>query len=467
MSELKLTSGAVNSEVEAATDKAVPPRVCSQGNPSGLVLGDLYAEHVGLAVFAASARLYAQMKLQVLTDGLSNSNYVVDGRWVLRINRQVDALGVGRAAEVACWQQACAAGLAPVLLAVSSERQYYLSDYLPQKEVSSPARESLQLDPSQQKAQQQKLSQSERRQLELAAENGLSHASFEKDIRQGIIAPVVQLPARLSQLVNRFFNQSAGQVIGQSAAIDSLPHSYPAGLTPRVEALLTLLLSLARLPLPEHKITATVQWQQYHDALIKLQSLESTSTLVVGGIKEPIEQFAADRDKAVNTRKKAVQQGAAQLLQCSAQIAHWLTLMAQGENGWEQFCHRDLNPANLLRCGDSLCCIDFEYACAGGPLAELATVLATHGLSDAECLALSAGYIHALGLPDCNAMQIDAAVNIYWLFSACWALLQASAAITSESNAIHASEATVENINSADEYLAWFALSVSYLEGTD
>ncbi|MGB0895010.1 MAG: phosphotransferase [Parashewanella sp.] len=66
-----------------------------------------------------------------LSAGLSNHNFLLEGdsKFVLRINSQQSSAICDRDNEIECWKAAEASGLAPNLLWVSTNRQYYLSEY--------------------------------------------------------------------------------------------------------------------------------------------------------------------------------------------------------------------------------------------------------------------------------------------------------------------------------------------------
>jgi thiamine kinase len=56
------------------------------------------------------------------------------------------------------------------------------------------------------------------------------------------------------------------------------------------------------------------------------------------------------------------------------------------------FCHHDLVPGNVLATGGGLVAIDWEYACIGHPLFDLATVIESWQLNDDEMLLLMDSY---------------------------------------------------------------------------
>ncbi|MCF1427484.1 MAG: aminoglycoside phosphotransferase family protein [Shewanella sp.] len=167
-----------------------------------------------------------------------------------------------------------------------------------------------------------------------------------------------------------------------------------------VTRLQELLCQLAALPVPELTVSTLEQWQTYYSAL----------------------------QASVTSASADVQQAICRVFDRRPQILEWITTMTDAQQGRWQFCHRDLNPCNVLWPADHPClAIDFEYTCSAGPLNELATVLATHGWSATDTRWLCREYLTQLGLTDMPHQAIAAAVNMYWIFSCCWALLQAVA----------------------------------------
>ncbi len=76
--------------------------------------------------------------LELLTNGLSNKNYLIrtpDKSYVLRENSSQSDFVCDRDNEIACWQTAAKAKLAPELIRFSSDKRYYLSEYVHQPHV--------------------------------------------------------------------------------------------------------------------------------------------------------------------------------------------------------------------------------------------------------------------------------------------------------------------------------------------
>ena len=74
-------------------------------------------------------------KLKLISSGLSNKNYILktaEKSYVLRKNSDQSNFVCDRDNEIACWQLAASANLAPELIWSSSDNNYYLSEYIPQ-----------------------------------------------------------------------------------------------------------------------------------------------------------------------------------------------------------------------------------------------------------------------------------------------------------------------------------------------
>ncbi|NMH64272.1 phosphotransferase [Shewanella salipaludis] len=304
-------------------------------------------------VLAALPRRYLSQvsEVKVLSQGLSNSNYLLQTRalsnkalqtqaWVLRVNSRASSFLCNRAEEVANWRLAESGGLAPALLWVSDDHQYYLSEYIAQ---ASPPWEAL----------------------------------------------AAAVPAGGDGRSEPLRPDAAGQLLG-------------------------LLQRLQALPLPANDMSVAGQWQAYRH---KLQRL---------AVAAPTADWQARHRR---------------LLALTPHLDAWLARLDACLLR-HQYCHRDLNPHNLLLRNNQLVCIDFEYACASHPLFELAGVLASHGLSVAQRDWLTAHYLtgHPHLTPAAGA-ALASAIDIYWVFAACWALLLAGQEVDAKQR---------------QAYLAWF-----------
>ncbi|MGL5390176.1 MAG: phosphotransferase family protein, partial [Shewanella sp.] len=178
--------------------------------------------------------------------------------------------------------------------------------------------------------------------------------------------------------------------------------------------LLRLLLQLRDLPTGDNSIAMCEQWQQYQ---LQLQRL----------LPRGLSCDWQLRARQLLSRQSQITDDLATLKACLIR---------------PQFCHRDLNPHNLLLKQQRLYCIDFEYAAASHPLFDIATVLATHRLTPAQQRCLLQQYLdkHPHLTKDAEA-AVPAAMAMYWIFACAWALLMAAA----EPN-----EARL------GEYLGWF-----------
>ncbi len=268
-----------------------------------------------------------------LSQGLSNQNFLLtiaggetNKQYVLRINSDESDQICHRQAEIANWQLANHAGLAPALVYASSDQRYFLSEFVATK----------------------------------------------RD---------------WSKLAN-------------SAVIEQ----YQGEIWPEAEIkLLQLLQQLCGLPKPDNHISSRQQWQIYLDDLQKCSVKLN------------------QHDVFCQQWLQCYQQ----LLNCAEQVQHILARLDACMIA-KQYCHRDLNPHNILFKNDKLYCIDFEYACASHPLTDLATVLATHRLSTKQQRWLITGYLtEHPNLTKDGITVLPAAIDLYWIFCCCWSLLMA------------------------------------------
>ncbi|UTA47140.1 phosphotransferase [Simiduia sp. 21SJ11W-1] len=149
-----------------------------------------------------------------------------------------------------------------------------------------------------------------------------------------------------------------------------------------------LLQSLAKLALPKHRVTPSQQWAHYR------QLLESHPAM-------PLH----------------LQAECHQVLSLNDEMLQSLTRLSEREN--TRFCHRDLNPHNLLLHKGRLMCIDFEYACASDPRMELAALLTSHTALNFEPDLLH----HLAGTASQQQQDLADAKLCYWVFTSAWSLL--------------------------------------------
>lgn len=188
--------------------------------------------------------------------------------------------------------------------------------------------------------------------------------------------------------------------------------------------LLSLFTALSQLPTPDNEMSVRQQWVIYKTRL----------------------EIAAE--KSNDTEYGMWLDAWQKLADFNLHIESWL----QGMEAClirPQYCHRDLNPHNLLLKDGKLYCIDFEYACASHPLFDLASILATHNLNSDQIQYLITQVLRSNpNMNDEAGNAIPAALNLFWLFACAWALLMAA-----------------ESGNGSQQltYLAWFDEYLNYL----
>lgn len=335
-----------------------------------------------------------------LSGGLSNHNYKIttpEGCYVLRVNADAADSFCTREQERFYWQQLAQAKLAPALLWVSEDERYYLSDFI------------------------------ESGLIESAVASGAEWAAIEHNVidserfqrKRFIHWPALERQTSAADFV---LGQSSLGILhhgdSQQASFNPEPWLMPIQQDKHPNSaahlLLELLLQLRELPTGSYAISITEQWQEYHQQMLAYQA-----------------SLALTHDWSERVAK---------LLNIQIDIKHWCNDLAACLIK-PQFCHRDLNPHNLLLKNNRLYCIDFEYATASHPLCELAVVLATHALTPAQQNELVTQYLSQHPYVTSHAVAaVPAAIDMYWVFACYWALLMA---------------AQTEPSRSAD-YLAWF-----------
>ena len=308
----------------------------STGYGLGLILRlhQLFRDYPNLAEFTAAAGIASSSIIEELSRGLSNYNFKIANKWVLRINRQTASLGSGRQTEVMAWTAAANMSVAPELYRVSDCLNFYLSQFIPSASST----------------------------LAMTQPNANTHN----------------------------WAQHSGEQLRLTIANPS------AAISVQTQRLLDLMQTLSQLPKPDIHITAMSQWRQYQQSL---------------------QQAALCGDQAMVQRVNS-------LMARSADIDFWCQTVDDAQQHSQQFCHRDLNPDNILSTSARLLAIDYEYACASGPYTELATVLACHHLEAEQQACLAQQYLNAQGLGHWQVDALVSAVHCYWVFSCCWALLR-------------------------------------------
>ncbi|AAN55740.1 phosphotransferase [Shewanella oneidensis MR-1] len=339
-----------------------------------------------------------------LAGGLSNHNYHIQTpttQYALRLNAEAADRFCSREQELFYWRNLAKAKLAPELIWTSCDHRYYLSAFIESQDIASLLNASQIPDM-------------------LGDWADVRGALNWKNLAYQCSAAEFTLGEQRLQTWLQAHAENFECALHQAC----MPQSFAAQLTPlallesqcpnRVHSLLLQLLQRLRLQSagPYH-ISVTEQWQQYHQQLLAFA--------------------ATDKGSAWQTRLDL-------LLGLQPQIHRWTTVLADCLVA-AQFCHRDLNPHNLLLKDNQLYCIDFEYATASHPLCELAVVLATHRLTPVQRHILVRQYLadHP-GVTSTAITAVPAAIDMYWVFALYWALL-----IAAQTDA-----------ERQQEYLAWF-----------
>ncbi|MCS6173707.1 phosphotransferase [Shewanella baltica] len=351
------------------------------------------------------AGLEQVLSLCELSGGLSNHNYKITtpaGSYVLRVNADAADSFCFREQERFYWQQLAQAKLAPALLWVSEDERYYLSDFIESDFIESDLIESAVASAAECAAIEHNVIDSERFQRKRL----IHWPALE---RQTSAADFVLGQSSLGILHHGYSQQAY-----LNHELSLIPIQQDKHPNSAARLLLELLLQLRELPTGLYAISITEQWQEYHQQMLAYQA-----------------SLALTHDWSERVAK---------LLGIQINVKHWCDDLAACLIK-PQFCHRDLNPHNLLLKNNRLYCIDFEYATASHPLCELAVVLATHALTPAQQNELVTQYLSQHPYVTSHAVAaVPAAIDMYWVFACYWALLMA---------------AQTETSRSAD-YLAWF-----------
>ena len=360
------------------------------------------------------AGLVQVLSIQELSGGLSNHNYKIvtaTTNYVLRANADAANHLCNREQECFYWQQLADIKLAPQLLWVSEDKRYYLSEFIESDHlIHWPALEC------QTSAAGFVQGQAELRlsKLDSLLPSVFYHSSHDCGLHN-------------SGLHNSELNHSDAdiQALLDPATYNNHPNQVP-------DLLLELLLQLRSSPTGSYHISVTEQWQSYHQQMLAYQASSALKNRArLRQRDEVIDKYTNDK----NWNERVVK-----LLGIQMDIKNWSNRLAACLIK-PQFCHRDLNPHNLLFKNNRLYCIDFEYASASHPLCELAVVLATHRLTPEQQKLLVNGYLKQHRNVTADAVQaVPAAIDMYWVFACYWALLMA---------------AQKPSTHSVD-YLAWF-----------
>lgn len=336
---------------------------CPQWQAPGALLGQALLSSLPHWLQQALADIDA--KALLLTEGLSNANYRLCCPQGDWVLRdnRPQSLWCNREQELANWRLAEAAGLAPALIWHSDDKRVYLSRFVAQTR------------------------------------------SWSNAMSQEMLNPVsANLGPSLTERVP----------VDKGAALDDVfDEATPVSL------LLNLLRPLSELPVPAVALTPRAQWQEYLARLTELASAEPSSHSRVNS------QSNLTIPKKIHLSSQW-HNAFTQLNNLTADIERWLVQLESCLVA-DQYCHRDLNPTNLLLVGDKLQCIDFEYATASHPLFELASVITSHNLTPWQRDSLTAQYLAFNPNVDESGLEaMPAAINCYWLCCAAWALLMAA-----------------------------------------
>ncbi|MFB2801596.1 phosphotransferase [Shewanella seohaensis] len=388
-----------------------------------------------LLAVLAQAGLTDISQIQPLADGLSNHNYHIEtptAHYVLRENADAADSFCSREQELFYWRHLAKAKLAPELLWVSGDQRYYLSQFifaqsLPSLPLASqfvPLMEDI--EGSDNLVIEKAITASGTYTLERPEVSGepsmasgyqdlsLPNLSLQNLSSKALSWKELSWKELESQCCAATFCQGEAHIeawLQSHADIKGAADKqvwYPSerlalleDLTPNRahSLLLQLLQQLREQATGPYHISITEQWQEYHAQLLDFA--------------------AADKGEAWQSRL-------AQLLSIQRQIHGWTATLADCLVK-PQFCHRDLNPHNLLLKDNQLYCIDFEYTTASHPLCELAVVLATHQLTPGQRHLLVRQYLTGHpGLTSDAIKAIPAAIEMYWVFAVYWALLMAA-----------------------------------------
>ena len=382
-----------------------------------------------LLAVLAQAGLTDISQIQPLADGLSNHNYHIEtptAHYVLRENADAADSFCSREQELFYWRHLAKAKLAPELLWVSGDQRYYLSQYifaqsLPSLPIASqfaPLMEDIEGRANLLTEEPIAVSGIDRLDNLVSREpsmaSGYQELSLPNLSRPNLSSKELSWKELESQCSATTFCQGETHIeawLQSHAYIKGAADKqvwYPSERLALLEALtpnrahnllLQLLQQLREQATGPYHISITEQWQEYHAQLLDFA--------------------AADKGEAWQSRL-------AQLLSIQRQIHGWTATLADCLVK-PQFCHRDLNPHNLLLKDNQLYCIDFEYTTASHPLCELAVVLATHLLTPAQRHLLVRQYLTGhTGLTSDAIKAIPAAIEMYWVFAVYWALLMAA-----------------------------------------
>ncbi|WP_133406415.1 phosphotransferase [Parashewanella tropica] len=169
-----------------------------------------------------------------------------------------------------------------------------------------------------------------------------------------------------------------------------------------------LLNALSTLPLPTKIITCEQQWQIYQ------QQVQSITT-----------QLLQTNNFDLLTEYEQWNKLKSKLDSLQPNIKGWVDFL-ESLNVKPQFCHRDLNPENILIKNGQLICIDFEYACQSHPLFELASLIENHDLTESDKKLIVTDYLKSHSeLNLSNRVEFEIATKLFWSFYDYWVVIMA------------------------------------------
>lgn len=320
-----------------------------------------------LLAVLAQAGLTDISQIQPLAHGLSNHNYHIEtptAHYVLRENADAADSFCSREQELFYWRHLAKAKLAPELLWVSGDQRYYLSEFifaqsLPSLPLASQfaprmedckGREDLVTDKAIAASGIDRLDNLVPREPSMASgyqEQSLPNLSLPNLSSKELSSKEFSWKELESQCCAATFCLGEAHIeawLQSHADIKGAADKqawYPSERLGLLEAitpnrahslLLQLLQQLREQATGPYHISITEQWQEYHTQLLDFA--------------------AADKGEAWQSRL-------AQLLSIQRQIHGWTATLADCLLK-PQFCHRDLNPHNLLLKDNQLYCIDFS-----------------------------------------------------------------------------------------------------------
>lgn len=271
---------------------------------------------------------------------------------------------------------------------------------------------------------------------------------------QGLAPPLKVVATDFSCYLSEFIEQDSLDWASMASAQGAHPLKTEQVLHADANTLLlSLLKNLQALPLPKNVMSMTAQWQYYYDVLNTMSN--SLNQAQPQCVNVSLTHFSAQSQKWLSAFES--------LMKNKSVIYEWLQQVEACLVN-NQFCHRDLNPHNLLLNQHQLFAIDYEYACASHPLWDLAGVLATHHLSSNQRHDLIQSYLQDHPNLTQDAFQsVPSSIHLYWVYSACWALMMAFSFFEEGQKLALENRNIDEYAAKVDEYLNYFEQFMHYV----